>query len=105
VTPYEELEVLARREAELVAAGDWVGVVGLDPARRTILARLPESPPAEARETLERTRSQLAANAASIASSLAQARGSLEQLGQARTALAPYAAARPAPPASVELKA
>jgi hypothetical protein len=104
MTAYDALEALARREAELVAAGDWVEVVGLDQERRAILAALPEAPPAEARDTLARTESLLRRNAAAIASSLAQTRGELEQIRAARTALGPYAAAPEAAP-GFELKA
>jgi hypothetical protein len=102
VTVYDELAELAEREAELIAEGDWVEVVGLEAERRALAEQLPVEPPAEAREALERAQRQLGRNAGAIAASLAATRGELEAIARRRSALGSYAAA-PAP--RVELKA
>jgi hypothetical protein len=102
VSVYDDLVELAVREAELIAAGEWAEVVGLDGRRRELSERLPAVPPAEAQEALERADALLRRNAGAIAASLAGARGELDAAAQRRAALGPYArAARP----RLELKA
>jgi hypothetical protein len=102
VNPYDDLVELAVLEAELIAAGEWVEVVGLDARRRELVGRLPAEPPAEAREALERAEAQLRRNAGAIAASLAETRGALEALAGRRAVLGPYA---PAQGPRLELKA
>jgi hypothetical protein len=58
-TPYERLVVLAERELALVTAFEpsRIGeLVALQQTRTTLVASLPERPPAAAREALLRTR-------------------------------------------------
>jgi len=93
MTVYEELVALAEREAELIAAGEWAEVVGLESLRRSLSERLPASPPAEARGALELAERRLRENAGAIAASLAETRGELDRLARTRAALGPYAAA------------
>src|SRR5690348_16324956 len=66
VSVYEELVALAEREAELIAAGAWAEVVGLESQRRALSERLPASPPVESREALERAERKLRENAGAI---------------------------------------
>jgi hypothetical protein len=50
--PYAALLWLAERELEHAGAGEYAALEGIAAEREAILAMLPPTPPAEARETL-----------------------------------------------------
>lgn len=53
LTPYRQLLEVMRRQAGAVASGDWESFFEAEPERLAALRRLPDHPPAQARELLE----------------------------------------------------
>ena len=89
---YRALVALAERERDLIDAGRWDDLAGIERDRRAIGATLPDLPPAEARPFLEQAGELVVGNVERIAAAIEQTRAELTQLGQGRRALASYAA-------------
>jgi hypothetical protein len=91
MNPYATLLTLTEREHELVVAGAWEELAGLDAERRVVLAALPAGPPARAaRETLERAAEVQAATTALLATHVGELRRTLGNMARGRTAVQGY---------------
>jgi hypothetical protein len=94
VSGYWELVALARREAELIAAGRIDELAGLHAEWDAVIGALPSAPPEHARAALTETQRLVAASTAALAAALERTGGDLNRLGTGRRAAAAYQAAR-----------
>ena len=94
--PYRHLVEMCRREADLIAAGDWDAVVALAHERELLAASLPARPPAEARTHLRRAAELAQANAAVLAAARAATVAELGQLRIVRQTIRAYVGDAPA---------
>lgn len=90
---YWKLVSLARREAELVAAGRFEDLPAVHAEWDTIVASLPATPPPHARAALAETQRLVAATTAALAASVERTSAELQRLGKGRQAAAAYQAA------------
>jgi hypothetical protein len=93
VAGYWKLVALARREAELIAAGELEQLPALHAEWDSIVASLPASPPPHARAALAETQRLVAASTAALAASVERTSAELQRLGTGRRAAAAYQAA------------
>jgi hypothetical protein len=89
--PYAELAALAERELELVSAGAYDGLPALQAERDALVASLPESPPAAARDSLERAARLQQQVSAALSAAIGDVGGEIERVGRGRTAVRGYA--------------
>jgi len=87
---YHELLKLARFERELIGAGRWDELSGLEPRRKQLMSTLPSPAPRGARTLLEQIRDLVDANAAALATAIEHTRDELMQLARGRRALHGY---------------
>jgi hypothetical protein len=90
MTYYEALAELARRELDLVNAGDVDRLPAIHAERSALLAELPATPPEAARPALERAAHLQEHVTAALADSLREAGTELSRLSQGRTAMRGY---------------
>ena len=90
---YWTLVALARREAELIAAGELEELPALHAEWETVVASLPASPPPHARAALAETQRLVAASTAALAAAVERAGVELNRLGAGRRAAAAYQSA------------
>ena len=90
MTPYEALAELARRELELVSAGELEELDALQRERSALVEMLPETPPPAARPSLEHAAGLQTRTSAALAERLREAGAELRHLGRGRTAMAGY---------------
>jgi hypothetical protein len=93
---YARLVEMCEREAELIAAADWDGVVALGKERAALVASLPARPPATARAYLRRADDVSRLNAASLAAARAATVAELGQLRTVRQTIRAYVGQAPA---------
>ncbi len=94
--PYLALLSLTRCERDLIAAGDWEGVVTLGAERAQIVRTLPAQPPAEARELVAETLAIMQTNLANAVATRDRTRATLHHMADGRRALHAYAGTAPA---------
>jgi hypothetical protein len=90
---YERLVAIARREAELIAAGRWEDLPALEDERRAATAGLPEQPPVEAMWPLAEAHRLVSQNVADLRYAIETRRADLAMLGRGRRAVAGYGSA------------
>jgi hypothetical protein len=90
VSGYEEILELARRESELVAAGDIDGLVELNHRRNAVVATLPATPPANALPLLEEALRIVDRTTAALQAALAEVGAERTRVGQGRRAATAY---------------
>jgi hypothetical protein len=93
MSSYFRLVALARREAELIAAGDLEGLVALNEERDALVATLPGVPPPGAKAALTEAQRLVTESTAALAAAVAQSGDQLNRLGTNRRAAAAYLAA------------
>jgi hypothetical protein len=91
--PYAELVALAERELELVSAGAVDDLPALQRERDTLVASLPDTPPASARGSLERAAGLQAQVSEALSGSMRALGGEIERLDRGRAAVRGYAPA------------
>lgn len=91
MTGYEALAELARRELELVSAGEVELLPELHRQREALVAALPPAPPAAARPLLERTAALQARVTHALQERMRESGSELRKLSHGRTAMAGYA--------------
>jgi len=89
--PYLALLSLTRCERDLIAANDWEGVVSVGAERAKLVATLPVSVPAEARELVAEARALIQANLAQAVLVRDRTRATLAHMSDGRRALHAYA--------------
>ena len=90
---YSRLVALARREAELIAAGSLDELPALHEEWEAVVASLPPTPAPHARPALAEAQRLVAASTAALAAAVERAGGELGRLGAGRRAAAAYRAA------------
>ena len=90
---YWKLVALARREAELIAAGELEELPALHAEWETLVAALPATPPPHARPALAEAQRLVAASTAALAAAVERTSAELQRLGTGRRAAAAYQAA------------
>jgi hypothetical protein len=91
VQPYLVLLSLTRCERDLIAAGDWPGVVTLGNERAQLVTTLPAEAPAEARALVDETLALMQTNLANAVAIRDRTRATLAHLADGRRALHAYA--------------
>ncbi len=89
--PYLALLSLTRCERDLIAAGDWHGVVTLGAERAQIVATLPAQAPAEAADLVAETLAIMQTNLANAVATRDRTRATLHHMADGRRALHAYA--------------
>lgn len=89
---YDELLELVEREHAHVVAGAWEELAALDRQRRDLVTRLPATPPAQARATLEQAHAVQARTSALLTAGLHELRRELGMLSHGRAAVRGYGA-------------
>jgi hypothetical protein len=91
VAPYLVLLSLTRCERDLIAAGDWEGVVTLGAERAKLMTTLPAQVPAEARELVSEALALMQTNLAHAVATRDRTRATLAHMAEGRRALHAYA--------------
>lgn len=87
---YFRLVALARREAQLIAAGQLDELEALNDERDAVVAALPATPPAGAGPALAEAQRLVAASTAALAAAVERAGTDLNRVGSGRRAAAAY---------------
>jgi len=95
LAPYLAVLSLTRCERDLIAAGDWQGVVSLGAERAKLVTTLPAEAPAEARTLVDETLALMQTNLANAVATRDRTRATLAHLAGGRRALYAYAGVAP----------
>jgi hypothetical protein len=95
MAPYLAVLSLTRSEGDLMAAGDWQGVVRLGAERTQIDATRPTTPPDDARELVDQALAHMQMNLAQAVATRDHTRATLIHLADGRRALHAYAGTAP----------
>jgi hypothetical protein len=95
VAPYLAVLSLTRCERDLIASGDWEGVVAVGGERAKIVATLPPTPPAAARGVAAEAVAQMQTNLANAVATRDRTRATLARMAEGRRAMRAYAGTAP----------
>ncbi|HEX5249543.1 MAG TPA: flagellar protein FliT [Gaiellales bacterium] len=95
VAPYLAVLSLTRCERDLIASGDWEGVVTIGSERAKIVATLPARAPEAAREVVAEALAQMQTNLATAVATRDRTRATLAHLSEGRRAMRAYAGTAP----------
>jgi hypothetical protein len=95
VAPYLAVLSLTRCERDLIASGDWDGVVTVGSERAKIVATLPATPPDAARSLVDEALAQMQTNLATAVATRDRTRATLAHLAEGRRAMRAYAGTAP----------
>jgi hypothetical protein len=95
LAPYLAVLSLTRCERDLIASGDWEGVVTVGSERAKIVATLPATPPETARGMVAEALAQMQANLANAVATRDRTRATLAHLADGRRAMRAYAGTAP----------
>jgi hypothetical protein len=95
VAPYLAVLSLTRCERDLIASGDWEGVVTIGSERAKIVATLPATPPEAARGVVAEALAQMQTNLANAVATRDRTRATLARMADGRRAMRAYAGTAP----------
>src|SRR4051794_29357256 len=95
VAPYPAVLSRTRGGRDLIASGDWEGVVTIGSERAKIVATLPPTPPAAARGVVAEALAQMQTNLANAVATRDRTRATLAHLSEGRRAMRAYAGTAP----------
>jgi hypothetical protein len=95
LAPYLAVLSLTRCERDLIASGDWEGVVTIGSERAKIVVTLPATPPEAARGMVAEAVAQMQTNLANAVATRDRTRATLAHLADGRRAMRAYAGTAP----------